>query len=54
MAYQPVLDYITAFWPKITRQQLQDEQTRIGLPKPYIVPGNGEMFQEMYYWDSFF
>ncbi|MEP6985567.1 MAG: trehalase family glycosidase [Chloroflexota bacterium] len=54
MSYQPVLDYITAFWPKIIRQQLQDEQTRIGLPKPYIVPGNGEMFQEMYYWDSFF
>ena len=54
MTYQPVLDYITAYWPKIIRQQLQDEQTRIGLPNPYIVPSNGEMFQEMYYWDSFF
>ena len=54
MAYQTVLDYITAFWPQIIRQQVQDVQTRIGLPKPYIVPSNGEMFQEMYYWDSFF
>ena len=54
MIYQPVLDYITSFWPQIIRQQLQDEQTRIGLPRPYIVPSNGEMFQEMYYWDSFF
>ncbi len=54
MTYQPVLDYITNFWPNLIRQQLQDEQTRIGLPRPYIVPGNGEMFQEMYYWDSFF
>ncbi len=54
MSYQPVLDYITDFWPQLIRQQTVDEQTRIGLPYPYIVPGDGEMFQEMYYWDSFF
>ncbi|MBI1280972.1 MAG: alpha,alpha-trehalase [Anaerolineaceae bacterium] len=54
MDYEPVLDYIVDFWPKLIRHQSQDEQTKIGLPQPYIVPGNEEMFQEMYYWDSFF
>lgn len=54
MDYQPVLDYIEAYWPKITRENTTDRGTLIGLPCPYVVPGDGEMFQEMYYWDSYF
>lgn len=52
--YQPVLEYIRDFWPKLTRFNTSDEETRIGLPAPYVVPGVGAMFQEMYYWDSYF
>jgi len=54
MDYQPVLDYIEAHWPQITRTNTTDRGTLIGLPYPYIVPADGEMFQEMYYWDSYF
>ncbi len=57
MTYTPVLSYIAAFWPKIIRSNPADSGTLIGLPRPYLVPaepvGNA-MFQEMYYWDSFF
>ena len=52
--FQSELDAILAFWPRLTRSTPQEVQTLIGLPHPYIVPGNGAMFQEMYYWDSYF
>jgi alpha,alpha-trehalase len=52
--YQPVLDYIENYWAKITRHNPLDEKTLIGLPHPYIVPCHQGMFQEMYYWDSYF
>lgn len=48
------LAYIDAYWSKIIRHNPEDRQTLIGLPHPYLVPGHGEMFQEMYYWDSYF
>lgn len=54
MDYQPVFDYIEAYWPQITRHNTADRATLIGLPYPYVVPSDGEMFQEMYYWDSYF
>lgn len=50
----PVLATIEAYWPRLTRRTPTDVQTLIGLPNPYVVPGVGAMFQEMYYWDSFF
>jgi alpha,alpha-trehalase len=50
----PVLAYINDFWPNLVRHTPADVQTLIGLPYPYVVPGVGAMFQEMYYWDSFF
>lgn len=54
MSYQAVLDYIDSYWPRITRENTQDKGTLIGLPYPYVVPSDSEMFQEMYYWDSYF
>lgn len=48
------LDYIDQYWNKIIRQNSEDNQTLIGLPYPYLVPSDGAMFQEMYYWDSYF
>lgn len=53
--FTPVLDYIDAYWPRLIRQNPQDQQTLIGLPRPYMVPSDSsDMFQEMYYWDSYF
>lgn len=54
MDYTPTLHHIDAFWPSLTRYVPEDRQTSIGLPHAYAVPGIGSMFQEMYYWDSFF
>jgi len=54
MAYQAVLNHIHAFWPRLIRENPQDRGTLIGLPHPYVVPSDGDMFQEMYYWDSYF
>lgn len=48
------LAYIDQYWNKIIRHNPEDKQTLIGLPYPYLVPSDGEMFQEMYYWDSYF
>ncbi len=55
MDYAPVLNYIDAYWPRLIRQNPQDQHTLIGLPRPYMIPSDsGDMFQEMYYWDSYF
>jgi alpha,alpha-trehalase len=54
MDYTNLLRTIDDFWPQLTRHHTEDRQTLIGLPRPYVVPGVGAMFQEMYYWDSFF
>ncbi|HEY3291621.1 MAG TPA: trehalase family glycosidase, partial [Anaerolineae bacterium] len=56
--YATQLAYIDALWPQLIRSNLHDTGTLIGLPCPYPVPraspsGSG-MFQEMYYWDSYF
>ncbi len=47
-------DYIQGYWPRLIRSNEHDKQTLIGLPRPYLVPSDGVMFQEMYYWDSYF
>ena len=49
-----ILDYIDGYWHKLIRSNVDDVKTLIGLPKPYLVPSDGHMFQEMYYWDSYF
>jgi alpha,alpha-trehalase len=54
MDYTPVLDHIAAYWPRLIRSNPKEQGTLIGLPHPYVVPSDGAMFQEMYYWDSFF
>ncbi len=54
-SYAAALEYIHGYWPRIIRHQPEDSGTLIGLPRPYLVPGDDSaMFQEMYYWDSFF
>ena len=52
--YAPVLAHIADTWPRLVRQTPRQQGTIIGLPRPYLVPADGPMFGEMYYWDSYF
>ncbi len=51
-------EYIRAYWPKLQRYFPKDNDSLIGVPKPYLVPshqsGHEFDFNEMYYWDSYF
>src|SRR3990167_10465814 len=55
---QPARQYIENFWQKLTRYHPKDDETLLGLPKPFLVPsceaGHEFDFNEMYYWDSYF
>lgn len=50
--------YIAAYWEKLQRFHPKDDESLLGLPKPYLVPayeeGHEFDFNEMYYWDSYF
>jgi alpha,alpha-trehalase len=56
--YKQALTYIEQLWPRLIRRVPQDTGTLIGLPRPFPIPRAAEtgsgMFQEMYYWDSYF
>lgn len=51
--YSTILEHIDRYWERLICHHAVDAQTRIGLPRRYVV-SNTEMFKEMYYWDSFF
>ncbi len=50
--------YIKDYWKKLERFHPKDDETLLGLPRPYLVPayeeGHAFDFNEMYYWDSYF
>lgn len=46
--------YITENFSKTIRFNPKDDDTLIGLPYKYTVPCASDMFQEMYYWDTYF
>jgi len=50
--------YIADYWPKLERYHPKDDETLIGVPKPYLVPSYAEGhefdYNELYYWDSYF
>src|SRR5690606_15769519 len=50
--------YIKVYWSKLERTHAKDDESLLGLPKPYLVPASEEGhefdFNEMYYWDSYF
>jgi alpha,alpha-trehalase len=54
MDFTPVLTYIAEYWARLIRYNPRQQGTLIGLPHRYLVPSDGPMFQEMYYWDSYF
>ncbi|MBI1857145.1 alpha,alpha-trehalase [Candidatus Saccharibacteria bacterium] len=51
-------DYIAAYWSRLERFHPKDDESQLGLPKPYLVPafeeGHEFDFNELYYWDSYF
>jgi len=51
-------DYIRQFWTHLERFHPKDDESLLGLPKPYLVPSYDEHasfdYDELYYWDSFF
>lgn len=47
-------EHASTFWPRLIRHNPRQQGTLMGLPRPYLVPADGDMFQEMYYWDSYF
>jgi alpha,alpha-trehalase len=57
-AVAQAFSHIEQMWGALTKHQPVDEGTLIGLPYPYIVPSSepqaGFVFDEMYYWDSYF
>ena len=50
--------FIAAYWPSVTRFHPKDDESLLGLPKPYLVPSFSEKtgfdYNELYYWDSYF
>ncbi len=49
-----IKQYIEENLPLTVREGKEDKPPYIGLPHPYIIPSAKDMFQEMYYWDSYF
>jgi alpha,alpha-trehalase len=50
--------YIKNYWPNVLRYHPKDDESLLGLPKPYLVPSyrikTGFDYNELYYWDSYF
>jgi len=55
---KPALDYINAYWHKLERFHPKDDESLVGLPKPFLVPsyeaGHEFDYNELYYGDSYF
>ena len=49
-----IKNYIEEKWTGTVRYVKEDTDTLIGMPYPYSVSGFGEVFQEMYYWGTYF
>ncbi|HEX7368261.1 MAG TPA: trehalase family glycosidase [Candidatus Saccharimonadales bacterium] len=50
--------YIKEYWTHLERFHPKDDESLLGLPKPYLVPSytehTGFDYNELYYWDSYF
>jgi alpha,alpha-trehalase len=51
-------EYIREYWSQLERFHPKDDESLLGLPKPYLVPSYAEHtgfdYNELYYWDSYF
>lgn len=50
--------YIADYWTRLERFHPKDDESLLGIPKPYLVPSYTEStgfdYNELYYWDSYF
>jgi alpha,alpha-trehalase len=50
--------YIGNYWKEVERFHPKDDESLLGVPKPYLVPSfsakTGFDYNELYYWDSYF
>lgn len=46
--------YIARNWSSTVRYATEDQGTLIGLPRPFSTPSTSGVFQELYYWDTYF
>lgn len=55
---QPAREYVAGYWEKLVRYHPKDDESLLGVPKPYLVPSFDETasfdYNELYYWDSYF
>ena len=51
---QTIEAYLAQKWKETVRYTPQDSGMLIGLPYPYTVPCADGMFNEIYYWDTYF
>jgi len=55
---QEAREYIAKYWKNVERYHPKDDESLLGLPKPYLVPSYREKtgfdYNELYYWDSYF
>ena len=49
-----VWNFIIRHWDDTIRFSPEDSGTLIGLPYPYTIPSRKDIFQEIYYWDTYF
>ena len=49
-----ILEHIRTHWSETVRFHPESEGTLLGLPHPYTVPCARDVFQELYYWDTYF
>ncbi len=51
-------EYIAKYWERLVRSHTKDDESLLGVPRPYLVPASEEGhefdFNELYYWDSYF
>lgn len=51
-------EYIANYWVQLERYHPKDDESLLGMPKPYLVPSFDETasfdYNELYYWDSYF
>jgi alpha,alpha-trehalase len=51
-------EYIAEYWKRLERYHPKDDESLVGLPKPFLVPsyeeGHEFDYNELYYWDSYF
>ena len=53
-ASEEAIAYIARNWSSTVRSAPEDQGTLIGLPRPYSTPSISGVFQELYYWDTYF